>query len=118
MNGRAQWVKSNLGRMLGTLYNVATVAVGSSIGLLLGRSDSDGMRKAVFSALGLFTLFIGIDMMLGITRPMAAFVALVLGAVVGQTIGLSSPSSGRRTASAKALEPPSSNPPSSSAWAP
>ena len=72
--------------MLGTLYNVVTVAAGSSIGLVLGRRVPDGMRKAVFSALGLFTLFIGIDMMLGITRPMAAFIALVLGAVLGHMI--------------------------------
>ena len=88
MGGRTVRVKSNLGRMLGTLYNVVTVAVGSSDRLVLGRRVSDGMRQAVFSALGLFTLFIGIDMMLGITRPMAAFMALVLGAVVGQAIGL------------------------------
>ena len=74
--------------MLGTLFNAATVAIGASTGLLLGRRIPDGLRKAVFSALGLFTLFIGIDMMLGITRPMAAFVALVLGAAIGQAIGL------------------------------
>ena len=74
--------------MLGTLFNAATVAIGASAGLLLGRRISDGLRKAVFSALGLFTLFIGVDMMLGITRPMAAFVALVLGAAIGQAIGL------------------------------
>ena len=74
--------------MLGTLYNVVTVAAGSAIGLVLGRRVPDSMRKAVFSALGLFTLFIGIDMMLEITRPMAAFIALVIGAVLGQCIGL------------------------------
>lgn len=74
--------------MLGTLFNAATVAIGASAGLLLGRRIPDGLRKAVFSALGLFTLFIGVDMMLGITRPMAAFVALVLGSAIGQTIGL------------------------------
>ena len=85
---RTAQVKSNLGRMLGTLYNVVTVAVGSSVGLLLGRRVPERMRKVVFSALGLFTLFIGIDMMLGITRPMAAFMALVLGAVIGHWIGL------------------------------
>jgi uncharacterized membrane protein YqgA involved in biofilm formation len=74
--------------MLGTLYNVITVAVGSSIGLVLGQRVPDGMRKAVFSALGLFTLFMGVDMMMDITRPMAAFMALVLGAIVGHLVGL------------------------------
>jgi len=74
--------------MLGTLYNVITVALGSSIGLVLGQRVPDGMRKVVFSALGLFTLFMGVDMMMDITRPMAAFMALVLGAIVGHLIGL------------------------------
>lgn len=74
--------------MLGTLYNVITVAVGSSIGLVLGQRVPDEMRKAVFSALGLFTLFMGVDMMMDITRPMAAFMALVLGAIVGHLVGL------------------------------
>ena len=74
--------------MLGTLYNVITVAVGSSIGLVLGQRVPDGMRKAVFSALGLFTLFMGADMMMDITRPMAAFMALVVGAIVGHLVGL------------------------------
>ena len=74
--------------MLGTLYNVITVAVGSSIGSVLGQRVPNGMRKAVFSALGLFTLFMGVDMMMDITRPMAAFMALVVGAIVGHLVGL------------------------------
>ena len=74
--------------MLGTLYNVITVAVGSSIGLVLGQRVPDGMRKVVFSALGLFTLFMGVDMMMDITRPMAAFMALVAGAIIGHLVGL------------------------------
>ena len=104
--------------MLGTLFNAATVAIGASAGLLLGRRIPDGLRKAVFSALGLFTLFIGVDMMSGITRPMAAFVALVLGSAIGQTIGLgdrvqrAADSLGEGTGAALI------NPPSSSAWAP
>lgn len=74
--------------MLGTLFNAATVAVGSSVGLLLGRRIPEGLRRMVFSALGLFTLFIGTDMMRGITRPMGIFMALVLGAILGHGIGL------------------------------
>ena len=74
--------------MLGTFYNVIAVAVGSSIGLALGQRVPEGMRKMVFSALGLFTLFMGVDMMLEITRPMAAFMALVFGAILGRTISI------------------------------
>lgn len=74
--------------MLGTLYNTVTVAAGASAGLLLRKRVPEKLRKAVFAAIGLFTLYIGVDMMTGIQRPIGTFIALVLGAGVGQTIGL------------------------------
>lgn len=70
--------------MLGTIFNAATVAMGASFGLLLGRRVPESMRQAVFSALGLFTLYMGADMMAGISRPMAVFMALALGALLGE----------------------------------
>jgi len=74
--------------MLGTLYNTVTVAAGASAGLLLRKRVPEKLRKAVFAAIGLFTLYIGVDMMTGIQRPIGTFIALVLGAGVGQVIGL------------------------------
>lgn len=74
--------------MLGTLFNAATVAIGASVGLVLRRRVPEGLRLAVFSAIGLFTLYIGVDMMGSITRPIATFIALVLGAGLGHTLGL------------------------------
>ena len=74
--------------MLGTLYNTVTVAAGASAGLLLRKRVPEKLRRAVFAAIGLFTLYIGVDMMTGIQRPIGTFIALVLGAGVGQAIGL------------------------------
>lgn len=74
--------------MLGTLFNTATVAIGASAGLLLRQRVPEKLRNGVFSAIGLFTLYIGVDMMSDITRPIASFIALVLGAGMGQAIGL------------------------------
>jgi uncharacterized membrane protein YqgA involved in biofilm formation len=74
--------------MLGTLFNTATVAIGASAGLMLRQRVPEPLRVAVFSAIGLFTLFIGVNMMMDITRPIATFIALVLGAGVGHMIGL------------------------------
>ena len=74
--------------MLGTLYNTVTVAAGASAGLLLRKRVPEKLRKAVFAAIGLFTLYIGVDMMIGIQRPIGTFIALVLGAGIGQAIGL------------------------------
>lgn len=74
--------------MLGTLYNTATVLTGASAGLLLHKKVPESLRKAAFAAIGLFTLYIGVDMMASITRPIAIFIALVIGAGVGNAMGL------------------------------
>ncbi len=74
--------------MLGTLFNSVAVAIGASLGLVLRRRVPEKLRTAVFSAIGLFTLYIGADMMGSLTRPIAAFIALVLGAGLGHVVGL------------------------------
>lgn len=74
--------------MLGTLYNTVTVAAGAGLGLVLRRHVPEGLRSAVFAAIGLFTLYIGADLMAGIGRPIAAFVSLVLGAGIGHALGV------------------------------
>ncbi len=74
--------------MLGTLFNTATVALGAGLGLVLRQRVPENLRKVVFSAIGLFTLYIGVDLMSGISRPIAIFVALVVGGALGHTIGV------------------------------
>ena len=60
--------------MLGTLFNTVTVAIGAGLGLALRQRVPENLRSVVFSAIGLFTLYIGVDLMSGINTPVAVFV--------------------------------------------
>jgi len=74
--------------MLGTLFNTITVAMGAGIGLALRQRVPESLRTVVFSAIGLFTLYIGVDLMGGINAPVAVFVALVVGSAIGHALGV------------------------------
>ena len=74
--------------MLGTLFNTVTVAFGAGLGLALRQRVPQKLRNVVFSAIGLFTLYIGVDLMGDIQQPVAVFVALVLGASIGHALGI------------------------------
>ena len=80
---------------LGTLANVATVIIGSGLGLLIGHRLSDRVRSTVTSALGLVTLLIAAQSAISVSDPElidavgeSAPVLIVLGAlVIGGIIG-------------------------------
>ncbi len=80
---------------LGTVTNVATVIVGSGLGLLIGHRLSDRVRSTVTSALGLVTLLIAAQSAIAVADPVlidavgtSAPVLIVLGAlVIGGIIG-------------------------------
>ena len=84
----------------GTLVNVATVLVGSSIGLLLGHRLPTRTRETVTDALGLVTLLIGALSAVKVTAPaLAAAVgpsapvlivlgALLLGGIAGSLVDI------------------------------
>jgi uncharacterized protein len=74
--------------MIGTLINVATVLVGTSIGLMLKSKLPEKMVKTVFQAIGLFTILIGIVMALRFNSLLVVFFSLVTGAIVGEAIDL------------------------------
>jgi uncharacterized membrane protein YqgA involved in biofilm formation len=76
--------------MVGTLFNTVTVAVGASAGLALGARWSSDLKDKIFVVLGLFTLTIGSLMALETTTPIDLFLALVLGTLLGHTLGLQS----------------------------
>jgi uncharacterized membrane protein YqgA involved in biofilm formation len=50
--------------MLGTLINVATVVTGSLIGLWINKSLPKRYIEIFFQAMGLFTFFLGVSMVL------------------------------------------------------
>ena len=77
--------------LTGTLLNVATVLIGTLIGLVLGSRVSERMHSSLTTGLGLFTALLGLNMGLGILTDPAAQPGdelAVLGAVlVGVAIG-------------------------------
>lgn len=72
--------------MVGTLYNAATVLIGASAGIWLGKFIPPATKEVVFQSLGLFTLGLGFMMGMEMNDPFAIFLALVLGAIVGQQL--------------------------------
>jgi hypothetical protein len=74
--------------MLGTIVNVITVVIGGSIGLLLNKKLPDRFVKIFFQAIGLFTLFLGFSMALKSTHVLHMIMALITGALIGETLKL------------------------------
>ena len=74
--------------MIGTIVNVITVAIGSTVGLLLRDKLPQPLIKAVFSALGLFTILIGVKTAFDTSDLFSVVISLVIGAVLGQALRL------------------------------
>ncbi len=74
----------------GTILNVITVAVGSTIGLYLGNRIPDKITKIVFQALGLFTIVIGVNMALKGQMILAIIFSLLIGSIVGEVVNVES----------------------------
>ncbi len=68
------------------IVNSLTVAVGSSIGMLLGKSIPDRLRKVLFQAVGLTTVGIGIKMSLDTSNFIVVLISLALGVIVGELL--------------------------------
>ncbi len=81
----------------GTLLNIATVLIGTTLGLLIGRRMPERMQQSLTAGLGLFTLAIGLSMALRIfndpiVQPgddLAILAALLLGVAGGEMLRLS-----------------------------
>jgi len=74
--------------MIGTLINVATVALGASIGLSLKNKLPERFVAIVFQALGLFTCFIGLKMAWNTPSPFLLVLALLFGSILGEALRL------------------------------
>lgn len=75
-------------RMIGVLFNVATVLVGGSVGLLLKHRLPERVSSAVISGLALFTLYLGVRMSFNSLNPLILVLALSTGIVVGEAFRL------------------------------
>ncbi|MBR3975683.1 MAG: DUF554 domain-containing protein [Clostridia bacterium] len=74
--------------MLGVFVNVATVILGSSIGLLLKKGIPERISKAVMTAIGLCTVYIGIDGALEGNNTIVLIISMVLGTIIGTAIDI------------------------------
>ncbi len=72
----------------GTVFNSITVLIGSLIGLAVGKFIPEKMQGTIFNCLGLFTLYVGINMALGTKHSIAVLLSLVLGTITGEIMGI------------------------------
>ncbi len=73
-------------RGVGTLVNIATVALGTLAGVVLGARIPERIRSTCLQVVGLITLVIGIDEALGTRNVVFPLVALILGAAIGEVL--------------------------------
>lgn len=74
--------------MIGVLVNVATVLLGSGVGLLLRKGIPEKVSKAVMTAIGLCTVYIGIDGALNGDNTIVLIVSMALGTALGTLIDI------------------------------
>ena len=73
-------------RGLGTLINTGTVLVGGSVGYFIGHRIPESIRTIVVQVIGIATLFMGIENMLGTHNLVFPLVGMTLGAIVGELL--------------------------------
>ena len=66
------------------IVNSVAVIIGSSIGLLIGKTLTDRIRNMIFQAVGLTTLGVGIQMLLETDSFVVVLLSLVVGAALGE----------------------------------
>ncbi|MGN0518344.1 MAG: DUF554 domain-containing protein [Acutalibacteraceae bacterium] len=74
--------------MIGVITNTVTVLIGSSIGLLLKKGIPKRISDAVMIAIGLCTVYIGIDGALQGSNTIVLIISMVLGTIIGTLIDI------------------------------
>ncbi|MBQ7195784.1 MAG: DUF554 domain-containing protein [Synergistaceae bacterium] len=72
----------------GTIFNCITVFFGSSLGLAVGKFIPEKIQGTIFNCMGLFTLYVGINMTLSTKHAIAVLLSLVLGTITGELLGI------------------------------
>lgn len=73
---------------LGTALNTATVLVGATLGLTLGRVIPASLQQTIRIAIGLFVAVIGMQMALKTHNPLVLLVSVLAGVVIGELLKL------------------------------
>jgi uncharacterized protein len=74
--------------MLATIINALAIVAGSVIGLLLKKGLSKRLEQAVFTAAGITSLVVGVQMAMKTSHILAFAIALILGGLAGTAIGI------------------------------
>src|SRR3954470_19460933 len=74
--------------MRGTILNTATVAVGATIGLLVGNAVPETYKEVALSGLGLVTCGLGIKLFLKSHNALVAAISVAVGGIIGLAIGI------------------------------
>ena len=74
--------------MIGVLTNVLTVLIGSTLGLLLKKGIPERVSGAVMCAIGLCTVYIGVDGALQGENTIVLIVSMVLGTICGTLLNI------------------------------
>ena len=77
-----------MAKMIGVIVNTLTVILGSAAGLLLKKGIPEKVSKAVMTAIGLCTVYIGIDGSLEGSNPLVLILSLVFGTIIGTLIDI------------------------------
>lgn len=72
----------------GTLFNSLAVVGGSAVGLLAGRFFPERVQHSIFQCLGLFCLYMGIDMALRMQDVLCVLLSFILGTTAGELMDL------------------------------
>lgn len=74
--------------MSGVLVNTGAVLIGSLIGLLVGKGIPERVSKAVMTAIGLCTIYIGVSGALQGQETIVLIISIVLGTIIGTLIDI------------------------------
>ena len=70
--------------MLGTVVNVITIILGSSLGLILKKGIPERYKETVMQGIGLAVLLIGLKMAFQANNELIVILSLVIGGLVGE----------------------------------
>ncbi len=76
--------------MIGTIVNAVAVVLGGSIGLLLKKNMPARISSIYFQAIGLFTMAIGISMIVKMDHILIIVSSLAIGSLLGEWLNLES----------------------------
>jgi uncharacterized membrane protein YqgA involved in biofilm formation len=74
--------------MIGTILNAITVAIGSTLGILVGDRLPERIQQSVVTGLGLVTLTVGLDNALQTTNIIVPLLSIGPGVIIGEMLDL------------------------------